>query len=178
MQNEALFQVHYFVGALLVESGEVRLNGTQIVFTPTGVLEKMMNVKDVVIPMADIVAHEYTGGLVRTVRIQTKEKVHKFEGSETARLGEVLFNLLPNKAVRKPSKVQTMHPFIGPKYACSQCAFVAQPGFRVCPNCGAFPKNVCQRCRCLLDTAWTFCAYCGTKAASASPTSFQPNRVA
>lgn len=177
MQNDGLFQVHYYVGPLLAVSGEVRLDGTQIIFTATGVIEKMAKIKDVVIPMTDIISYDYMGGLLRIIRIQTMEKVHKFEGSETSNFIDVLFNLLPNKAVRKPIKVQSVYPTIGPKYSCTQCGFVAQPGFRVCPCCRALPKNVCEKCRCILDTAWTYCAYCGTKTAASVSSTFQPNRV-
>lgn len=177
MQDQIVFQVHYYVGPMLAVSGELRITGTNILFKATGVLEKMMNMQDVAISMADIVAYEYAGGLLRTVRIRTNDKVHKFEGSEAGKLGDVLLNLLPNKATRTPSKVQSMHPHIGPKYSCIHCGFVAQPGFRVCPSCRAFPQNVCERCRCLLDTAWTYCAYCGTKTSVNPAAAFQPNRV-
>lgn len=163
MENEVQFHVNYYIGAILVESGELRMSGTHIIFKPTGVIERLMASKEVVIALADIIAYEYTGGLFRTVRIQTREKIYKFEGSATSKFGDVLLNLLPNKAAKKPSKVQVLTPTITQKYACSECSFVAQPGIRYCPRCGAPPKNACQKCRFLLDTSWIFCVYCGTK---------------
>ncbi len=178
MQNEKLFNVNYFVGAMLVQTGVLQISGTHIIFKPTGMIEKMMGATEVVIALADIVAFDYTGGLARTVRIKTQNKVHKFEGSATSSFGDVLLNLLPNKAVKKPSIIQSLHPFIGPKYSCKQCTFVSQPGLRFCPKCGVAPQGACAKCQRLLDSNWNFCGHCGTKVASVSSSSYQQHRAA
>src|SRR5262245_37000083 len=73
MGNAKLFQVNYYVGRMLAEAGELLVGESDLRFVPTGVIEKIMGSKGIVIPFSEIIAYEYTGGLARTVRVQTSQ---------------------------------------------------------------------------------------------------------
>ncbi len=163
MQNVDVFHVNYYVGPMIALVGELRISDQQIVFSPTGPIERAMGARDLTIALSKIVVFEVVGGLARTVRIKDAEKIYKFEGSEALRFGEWLIKKLPTKVYLKPSGVQLLHPTIGPKYSCKHCTEVLQPGFAFCTRCGARPSPACIGCQRMIDINWVVCAYCGVK---------------
>ncbi len=168
MENKAVFQVNYFVGTMLAEVGELQVTPTHLTFTPTGMIEKIMGAKSIVIPLSDIISFDYTGGLARTVKILTPQRIHKFEGSATSGFGDLLVKLLPGKAARRPSQVQMMFPRITPQNACEECTEQLTSGLSFCTRCGATPSGLCSHCQKLTEPSWAFCGFCGTKVASYS----------
>ena len=163
MPNSQMFHINYYVGPLLALVGELRVDDQNIVFKPTGPIERAMGARDLIIPVDKIIVFESIGGLSRTVRIKVADIIYKFEGSEASRFGEWLIKKLPTKAYRRPSGVTLLHPTIGPKYSCRQCTEVLQPGFAFCTRCGAHPSPACAGCQRMVDFNWTVCGYCGVK---------------
>lgn len=167
------FRVNYYVGALLAQGGNVRLEESKIVFSPTSALDRAMGATDVSILLADIRSIEGSSGLSKAVRIQTQGKTHKFDGSQIVSFWDTLRKKLPSKV--SAQTVAPVQPVIAAAsstaksmpsssvIACHHCNTSLQPGFSFCPHCGVRPKSICPSCQRTFNPAWVSCAYCGSK---------------
>ncbi len=51
-----------------------------------------------------------------------------------------------------------------PRPLCTACGAVIDPGFLVCPACGASIGSACEHCGRNLEAGWRFCPYCARRA--------------
>lgn len=162
-----IFRVNYYVGALLAQGGNLWIDGSKIIFSPTSTLDRAMGAEDVQIPFQHIRAVDYAGALSRSFNIKTDEKIHKFEGAQARKFWDLLEKVLPNKelmaplgAVQKRSDV-LVKPLTS--LVCDRCTKPLQSGYSFCPHCGTRPKSACSSCRRTIDLSWAVCAFCGWK---------------
>jgi hypothetical protein len=125
-----VFHVNYFVGAVLAQGGDLRLEDTKIVFSPTSSIDRALGAKDVEIPLNTIRGVEYAGGLTRTFRIKTDDKTHKFVGQQVEKIWQILQNSSSLKSGIAPS------PKTPATLECGKCAGPLKPNFLFCPYCG------------------------------------------
>lgn len=171
MPNEQKLRLNYFVGAALAQGGEVRLDGTKIVFFPTSALDRAMGAKEVEIPYQQIRALEHKGELLRTFNIKTDQKVYKFEGSQAKKLAELLEKNLKESGfmdnIQFDKKSAAPSPQAAPSWAglspCKNCSKSLKPDYAFCPSCATPVKPVCKSCHRATEKDWVVCAYCGQK---------------
>ena len=169
MSTNEKFRVNYYVSGLLAQGGELWIDASKIVFSPTSALDRAMGAKTLEIPFEHVVGMNYTGALSRFFLINTGEKVHKFEGGMTKRVWEVLEKALPKKAMVTPATPQHKPaPITAPAkpttgLTCVQCAKPLQPYYSFCPHCAARIKTNCPSCQKAIDPSWMACAFCGRR---------------
>lgn len=157
-------RVNYFVGGGLALGGDLWLEASKLVFSPTGAIDRAMGAKEVEIPFEDIKGLEYTGSLSRSFHVKTDKKVHKFEGAQAKRAWEALEKALPNKELITLVTLPTSNGSKnGHALSCDQCKSVLQPGYSFCPNCSSRVKSACNGCHKTVDPVWSACAFCGWK---------------
>lgn len=161
MAKSAIFRINYYVGAVLAQGGNVWLDDSMLVFSPTSAIDRAMGAKDVQIPFDHIEHKEFKGELVRTFVIRTKEKTHKFEGSQAKPVWDLL-----EKATQH--KTGSLSPAAVPKSSarsliCDHCGKALEPGFGFCPACATRVKAGCPSCHRAVSVQWMACAYCGWK---------------
>ncbi len=165
------FRVNYYVGALLAQGGNLTLEDSKIVFSPTSALDRAMGAVDVAIPFQQILGMESKGTLSRSVHIKTNEKIHKFEGGQAQKFWDALQRIMSNGAPAtdapvKPSDVKAAPPPAA-GFQCDRCLQPIQPGYFFCPHCAQRLKSVCVSCHKAVDPTWAACAFCGWKFSSA-----------
>jgi hypothetical protein len=97
MPKSEIFRINYYVGAVLAQGGNIWIDDSMIVFSPTSAIDRAMGAKDVQISFDRIKALEFKGELMRTFTVSTGDKIHKFEGSQARRVWDVLEKTVPNK---------------------------------------------------------------------------------
>jgi transcription elongation factor Elf1 len=152
------FHVNYFVGALLAQGGNLWLEDSKLVFSPTSAIDRAMGAQDVEIPFHTIRGVDYSGPLSRSFNIKTDDKIHKFEGGQAKKVWESLEKVLSQKGLSLPS-----HQKHQGSLNCPQCEQNLQVGFSFCPHCGIRLKSVCPSCHKAVEASWVACAFCGSK---------------
>lgn len=152
------FHVNYFVGALLAQGGNLWLEDSKLVFSPTSAIDRAMGAQNVDIPFQTIRGVDYSGSLSRSFSIKTDDKIHKFEGSQAKKVWELLEKALAQKGMAVTSNHKHNSALI-----CAQCEHSLQAGFSYCPYCGTRLKSVCPACHKSIDPNWIACAFCGSK---------------
>ncbi|OVE76064.1 hypothetical protein BVX98_06580 [bacterium F11] len=171
MPGEEKLRVNYYVGSLLAQGGEVRVDDSKIIFSPTSALDKAMGAKDIEIPFRDINALEHKGQLLRTFNIKTGDRTHKFEGSQAKKLAELLEGALNEKGLmtaiqiekKSEDKLQKFSPESFSVPACGKCSKTLRPDYAFCPYCSASVKSLCESCHRIIEEDWVACPYCGKK---------------
>lgn len=169
MADDKKLRVNYYVGALLAQGGEVRVDDSKIVFSPTSAIDRAMGAKDVEIPFQNIQGLEQKSDISRTFHIKTGERVHKFEGSQARELAKLLEQTLQSKGHKiKFEKKETELTGSGSlplstTGVCPTCAKYIKNDFAFCPYCERSLKPLCKSCHRTLEPDWKLCAYCGTK---------------
>jgi hypothetical protein len=144
MPDKENLRVNYYVGSVLAQGGEVRLEGGKIIFSPTSSIDRAMGAKEVEIPFQKIRGVEHKGEFLRTFTIKTEEKTHKFEGSQARKLAELLEKELKNQGLiaNIPFEKTTdnlnlkVKPQAPTEKPCIQCKKSLKPEFFFCPFCG------------------------------------------
>lgn len=182
MPKSEIFRLNYYVGAILAQGGNVWIENSKIVFSPTSAIERAMGAKDVEIPFPDINEIVFKGDLMRSFNVVTKNKTHKFEGSQAKKVWEILDQLvkpkskpaavvvIPNPA---PAVVPTSAPQrpaapVSSRHACEGCRKELEPCYAFCPYCALPVKTKCSSCRRAVNPQWIACAFCGWKFANAT----------
>ena len=176
MPKSEIFRVNYYVGAGLAHGGNIWLENSKLIFSPTSALDRAMGARDVEIPFDRINDLVFKGDLFRTFIIKTTEKVHKFEGSKAKKVWELLDMALKSGgailAEQSPTSRNTEpaapasapgHMLSSTKLLCDHCAKSIEPGFSFCPSCGNRVKIVCSSCHRAIISTWIACAWCGWK---------------
>ena len=170
MPNVLKLRVNYYVGAMLAQGGEVWLDPSKIIFSPTSALDKAMGAKDIEIPFTEIRSMAHKGDLLRVFIIKTDQKTHKFEGSQAKRLADLVESALKEKGLMKNvifEKKETGLNGGSDSYPsatlCHQCSSLLKPEYAFCPYCGTSIKPACPSCHRMTQTDWAACAYCGSK---------------
>jgi predicted RNA-binding Zn-ribbon protein involved in translation (DUF1610 family) len=179
MPKSEIFRVNYFVAGMLAQGGNVWLDDSKIVFSPTSALDRAMGAKDVEIPFPQIHGLAFKGDLLRTFIIQTTDRHHKFEGSQAKKVWELLnralkidgiLPALPAVQTPAPAPAPPAAPALAPRQTplfspltCDHCAKPLEPGYSFCPSCGTRVKSVCSSCRRAIVSTWAACAWCGWK---------------
>ncbi len=176
MPSPEVFRLNYYVSGLLAQGGNVWLEDSKLIFSPTSALDRAMGAKNVEILFSHVRGMNYGGALTRSFSLSTDGKVHKFEGSQAKRVCELLEKVLPKNGAA-PVKI-TVIPASPPSapspvkhasgFSCMQCQTSLQPGFCYCPHCGTAIKSICKSCRRTIDPNWSVCAFCGWKFSAAA----------
>jgi len=114
----SMYRINYYVGSVLAQGGNIWVDESKIVFSPTSAIDRAMGAKDVHIPFKDIRSRDFRGDIRRMFTITTADRTHKFEGSNAKNVWDLLDKALP------------------PARACAKCAEPLQVRFRFCPMCG------------------------------------------
>jgi len=183
MPKSEIFRVNYYVAGMLAQGGNVWLDDSKIVFSPTSALDRAMGAKDVEIPFQQIHGLAFKGDLLRTFIIQTTDRKHKFEGRQAKKVWELLDRALiiegilpalpavptpapaPAAAAAAPAPVPKQTSLLA-LLTCDRCAKPLEPGYSFCPSCGTRVKSVCSSCRRAIVPTWAACAWCGWKFSS------------
>src|SRR5258708_1592387 len=118
MPNAQKFHLNYYVGAMLAQGGDMWLDGTKIIFSPTISIDRALAATDVEIHLDKIKEAEYKGDVRRWFHVQTTDKVHKFQGTQAKEAWDYLKKVL---RVKTPS-VNTNKSTVGGTLACHECA--------------------------------------------------------
>lgn len=153
-----MFRVNYFVGALLAQGGNLWLEESKLVFSPTSAIDRAMGAENVEIPFQSIRGVEYSGVLSRSFNIKTDDKIHKFEGGQAKKVWELLDKVLGQKGLASTTSAKPTTALV-----CNQCEQSLQPGYSFCPGCGGRLKSTCQACHKAIGPSWVACAFCGAK---------------
>lgn len=158
MPKSEVFRINYYVGSVLAQGGNVWIEDSKIVFSPTSSIDRAMGAKDVLIPFSEIQDLDFKGELMRTFLVKTAVRTHKFEGNHAKKIWELLEkSLAENKTSASPvSSLPRDH-------RCDQCNTPLEPCFSFCPSCAAPIKTKCTSCRHAIMPHWAACAYCGWK---------------
>jgi hypothetical protein len=176
MPANEIFRLNYYVSGLLAQGGNLWIDDSKIVFSPTSALDRAMGAKNVEIAFQQIRSLDFAGALSRSFNVSTAEKVHKFEGGQAKKVWEVLEKVLP-KAGTGAAVIKPVVAFIPPAsvpapakstngFCCGTCSKPLQPGYCYCPHCATPIKSICKSCRRTIDPGWAACAFCGWKFAS------------
>jgi hypothetical protein len=155
-----IFRINHYVGAVLAQGGNIWLDDSMIVFSPTSAIDRAMGAKDVHIPFQNIQHMEFKGELLRTFLIRTEDKTHKFEGSQAKSVWDLL-----EKAVHVKTTEPAAHAKAAPAraLACEHCHKPLEAGFSFCPACATRIKAGCPSCHRAAAPGWSACAFCGWK---------------
>jgi hypothetical protein len=182
MAKSEIFRVNYYIGPLLAQGGNIWIDDSKVIFSPTSALDRAMGAGDIEIPFQHISDLVFKGDLLRTFNIKTPEKTHKFEGSQAKKVWALLDQSLKATGSRSsaPASIPASSPATTPPLAntaksvptqtippvsmgCDQCAKPLYPGYSFCPFCGTRIKSVCSSCRRAIVLTWSVCAWCGWK---------------
>ena len=175
------FKVTYYVGVMLAQGGLLIIKDDCILFAPRA-LERAMGAQDVTIPFQNVRMAEVTGTITESLQIKTKERVHRFVGSDLYKILD-LINAALQEYQRNPPPSQApaaQEPATKTAQAaaedassrngaakpvafgqCPSCFKPSKPHFNFCPFCKSAIKTVCAVCRQALEPGWKFCAACG-----------------
>ncbi|MCG3205538.1 MAG: hypothetical protein KCHDKBKB_02260 [Elusimicrobia bacterium] len=173
-----VFRINHYVGGLLAQGGNIWLEGSKIMFSPTSALDRAMGAKDLEIPFQKIRGVEFKGDLLRAFSITTIDQTHKFEGTQARKVWEILDRSLKSNSssssihsasTGRPTPASTSSTLNTPtssSFTCHQCSKTLEPGFSFCPSCGTRPKSMCSSCHKTVSPSWIICAFCGWKFSS------------
>jgi len=162
MPAEKSLRLNYYVGSLLAQGGDVRVEGSKIIFLPTSALDIAMGAKPVEIPFQSIKGLEHKGEFLRTFNVKTDDGVHKFEGSQAIKLAELLEASLREEGMADNIPFERAQP-AETLIKCPKCSKQVKSEFTFCPSCGTSINTTCKSCKKKVEEDWAMCAFCGNK---------------
>lgn len=181
------FNVTYYVGAMLAQGGVLIIRDDSVLFAPRA-LERTMGAKDEIIHFDHIKMVEVTGTITENLMVRTREKAHRFVGSDLHKISELIDSCLQEhqsrrhvaatvpatvpvavvstlQAANESPKIQQEMPsqatLKGSHFnQCESCFKPIKSDFNFCPHCKSMIRPSCPDCHKGVDPTWKFCAFC------------------